>query len=195
MATAPEQFRMSVAEFLEWDDGTDTRYELLGGKIVAMAPATPAHSVIVSNLTIEIGTRIKSPCYLANEAGIQLPHREDIYYEADLALICAPLPTRARELPQPRLIVEILSRSTAAHDRGRKGADYRTIPAVQEILFVSSEERRVELWRREEKRWVIEDFIGEAALRLDTIGAEIPLAAIYANVSFENAAEASETGA
>lgn len=52
---------------------------------------------------------------------------------------------------------------------------------------MSSEERRVELWRREVGRWVIEDFIGEAPVRLDSVGADVPLAAIYANVSFDSA--------
>ncbi len=86
-------------------------------------------------------------------------------------------------LPEPRLIVEVLSRSTAAHDRGMKGEDYRQLPPVQEILFVSSEQRRVARLRREADHWVIEDFIGDASVRLVSAETTVPLSAIYANVA------------
>jgi Uma2 family endonuclease len=88
-------------------------------------------------------------------------------------------------LPEPRLIVEVLSHLTAAHDRGRKGEEYRQIRSVEAVLFVFSDERRVELWRREGERWVIEDYIGEAAARLDSLGIDLPLAAIYANITLD----------
>ena len=81
--------------------------------------------------------------------------------------------------------MEVLSRSTAAHDRGRKGEEYRYIASVAAILFVFSDERRVELWRREGERWVIEDHIGEATVRLETLDIDLPLAAIYASVALD----------
>jgi Uma2 family endonuclease len=77
------------------------------------------------------------------------------------------------------LIVEVLSPSTAVHDRGRKVEDYSRLPSVEEILLVSSEERRVRYWRRDGRRWIVEDLIGEAELRLATIPEAISLTAIY----------------
>ena len=62
------------------------------------------------------------------------------------------------------MIVEVLSPSTEDHDRGRKVPDYREIPSLQEILVVASQERRVELWRREGDHWRVEDLIGEATV-------------------------------
>ncbi|MGH6944119.1 MAG: Uma2 family endonuclease [Geminicoccaceae bacterium] len=183
---------MSLAEFLEWDDGTDARYELVDGHLVAMAPPRDAHGTIAINLGAALAQALRPPCRAVGNAGIVRPNHADSYYVADLAVTCDRPANQRPFLPEPRLVVEILSRSTAAHDRGRKGADYRTIPSVQEILFVSSEDRRVELWRREGKRWVIEDFIGEASIRLESGGAEIPLSTIYANVTFENAADPAE---
>ena len=79
----------------------------------------------------------------------------------------------------PVLIIEVLSPSTAVHDRGRKVEDYSRLPSVKEILLVSSEERRVRSWRRDGRRWIVEDLIGEAELPLDTVPDPIPLAAIY----------------
>jgi Uma2 family endonuclease len=118
MATAAPR-RMTLAEFLEWDDGTETHYELVRGQVIAMTPPSPAHGRIAVNL----------------------------------------------------------GRHLASH-RGTKLPDYRAIPSVREILLVSSQERRVELWRREGGRWVVEDLTGEAEMRLEAIGAAIPLAAV-----------------
>jgi Uma2 family endonuclease len=86
-------------------------------------------------------------------------------------------------VPEPVLIVEVLSPSTAQHDRGTKLFDYREIVSVQEIVLVASETRRVELWRREGARWIVETLIGEAELRLAVVDEPIPLSAIYDDVA------------
>jgi Uma2 family endonuclease len=174
---------MGLAEFLEWDDGTDIRYELVGGQPVAIAPATEAHGTGVINLGRQLGNLLKSPCRVVGEAGILLPNREDTYYQADLAVTCAPPLRGAQHVPDPVLVVEVLSPSTAQHDRGTKLFDYREIGSVQEIVLVASETRRVELWRREGARWIVETLIGDAELRLTAIDEPIPLSAIYDKVA------------
>ena len=174
---------MSLAEFLEWDDGTDTRYELVGGRPVAMAPPSEAHGTVVINLGRQLANRLKPPCRVVGEAGIVVPHRDDTYYQADLAVTCVPPARGTQHVHDPALIIEVLSPSTAQHDRGTKLFDYREIPSVQEILLVSSEARRVEIWRREGARWIVEMLIGDAGLRLATIEEPISLAAIYDNVA------------
>jgi Uma2 family endonuclease len=176
---------MTLAEFLEWDDGTETLYELIDGQVVAMAPARDAHGTIVTNLVLAIGPALKPPCRIVSNAGITRPDRADSFYVADLVATCDQPADQRFFLPEPRLVVEVLSRSTAAHDRGRKGEEYRRLPSVQEILFVFSDEKRVELWRREGERWVIEDYIGEALLRLKSLGIELPLSAIYASIALD----------
>ena len=127
----PAEKRMSLAAFLEWDDGTDARYELVDGRIVAMAPPVEAHGTIVANLAAVIRPRLKSPCRVVIEAGITPPDRADSWYRADLVVTCAPPERAARAIAEPRLIVEVLSPSTAAHDRGVKLADYRRIASVE----------------------------------------------------------------
>jgi Uma2 family endonuclease len=178
MAQAAEK-RWTIEEFLAWDDGTDRRYELVGGQIVAMAPPSEAHAAIVVNLGAELRSRLEPPCRALGEAGVRLPDRNDTYYQVDLAVTCAPPDTARHHVVDPVLLVEVLSPSTAVHDRGRKVEDYSRLPSVKEILLVSSEERRVRYWRRDGRRWIVEDLIGEAELRLETVPDPIPLAAIY----------------
>jgi Uma2 family endonuclease len=180
MADAAEK-RMTVAEFLDWDDGTDTRYELIDGRPVAMAPVAASHSIIAVNLGFELKSRLKAPCYAGSEAGIKRPDRDDMFYEADIVVSCTPVGTGTKVIPNPVVVIEVLSPSTVEHDRGRKAYDYSQIESVQEIVLVSSEQRHVVVWRRRGTKWEIEHLIGDAALELEAVGVTIPSAAIYAD--------------
>jgi len=173
---------MKLAAFLDWDDGSDRRYELLDGFPVMMAPATEAHGERAAALTIQIGTRLQPPCRVISEAGSAIPNRSDTYYVADLAVTCAPREAGRRMVAEPLLIVEVLSPSTSQVDRFRKVADYRALASVQEILVVFSDERRVELQRRGADGWRVEDLIGQATLTLDCCTTPIPLDALYADL-------------
>jgi Uma2 family endonuclease len=180
MADVAEK-RMTVAEFLTWNDGTDTRYELIDGRPVAMAPVAPSHSVIVANVTHELKSRLQKPCYVGTEAGVERPGRDDTFYEADVVVSCTPVAPGIAAIPDPVVVIEVLSPSTVEHDRGRKAYGYRRIPSVQEIVLVASEQRHVEVWRRRGAKWEVEDLIGDAALELDAVAVQIPFAAIYAD--------------
>jgi Uma2 family endonuclease len=169
---------MTVDEFLSWDDGTDTRYELADGALWAMAPPDAAHRIVVANVTtlIHIGLRQRQPCRPENEAGLRIDDRT--MWQADVAVTCrAP----AREIEAPLLIVEVLSPSTRTHDLGRKLTDYRTLATVQEIWLVDSERRWLQLWRRDGERWIVQDFVGGGTLGSDVLAANVPLDEIYAN--------------
>ena len=179
----PVERRMSLAEFLEWDDGTETRYELIDGRPRAMAPPIEAHGTIVANLAAAIRPRLTPPCRVVVEAGIVPADRADTWYQADLVVTCLPPERRARAIAEPRLLVEVLSPSTAAHDRGVKLANYRTLATVEQILLIASEDRHVEVWRRAEDGWRVQDLIGDAAIPLAIDGQPLSLAAIYESVA------------
>jgi mannose-6-phosphate isomerase-like protein (cupin superfamily)/Uma2 family endonuclease len=172
---------MTVAEFLDWNDGTETRYELIEGRPVAMAPSAPGHSIVVLNLAHELRARLEAPCYVGNEAAVQHSDRDDTFYEADLVVSRTPVQPGMMAIPDPVVVIEVHSPSTIEHDRGLKAYDYRRIASVQEIVLVASAERRVEVWRRRGAKWQIEDLVGDAALELEAVQVSIPLAAVYAN--------------
>jgi Uma2 family endonuclease len=169
-------------EFLAFDDGTDTRYELFDGQIVAMAPGSDVHGALVMRLGRRIGNALPPGCEIIGEAGIVPPERAHSWYEADLAVTCAGL-TGQQFIAEPILIVEVLSPSTAATDRDRKLPDYRTIPSLQDLLVVSSIEPRIEHFRREPDGWKIDDLRGEGTLRLQGLGITVGLAEIYAGLA------------
>jgi Uma2 family endonuclease len=180
MAETAEKL-MTLAEFLEWDDGSDTRYELVRGKVIAMAPPSARHSVIVSKIGGALEAGLKGPCYVGMNAGIIRPDRDDTFYEADLVVSCTPLEIDTSTIPQPVVVIEVLSPTTAEHDRGGKLYDYRRITSIQEIALVASEQRHIEIWRRRGAKWEVEDLIGDAVLELETIGVTVPFARVYAD--------------
>lgn len=175
---------MTIDEFLAWADGEpDARYELVFGQPRAMTGGTEAHSQIASNLAFEIRNRMRRPCRVIGEASLTREGRDDRFYVADVAVTCSPPESGRRFIPDPVLVAEVLSDSTATHDRGTKVPDYMQIPSVQEILLVDSRAPRVQLWRRDGTRWIVEDFAGTATLPLASVGADLPLAALYEGVA------------
>src|SRR3984893_4055854 len=185
--------RMTVSEFLRWEDGTDTRYELLEGFPMAIAPPAPAHGLLAAQLCIRIGVALQSrrPCMVQVEAGIARQDRDDTCYVADLAVTCKP-PRRGDQLiADPVLIVEILSPSSGLYDRQTKVADYRRIPSVEEILLMDSASIFAEVLRREGDRWITEIVRGpQAMLSLASIGLSATMSDLYEGIDLPDQAAA-----
>jgi len=184
---------MTLAEFLRWEDGTDTRYELIGGVPTAMAPPAPAHGALSVRLgaMIDAGLRSRRPCMAYSEAGIVPPGRDDTFYVADLAVTCSRYQRGEQFLRDPILIVEILSPGTERYDRRIKVPAYRTIYSVGEILLIDSESIYAEILRREGDRWITELVRGkDAVLRLSSVDQQIAMAELYEGIDLgsENAA-------
>ena len=185
--------RMTLAEFLRWEDGTDTRYELLAGFAVAMAPPAIAHGVLAARLCARIEAALQSrrPCMAQVEAGIARPDRDDTCYIADIAVTCTP-PERGQQLLQdPVLIVEIFSPGTAIYDRQTKVTDYRRIPSVQEILLIDSTSIFAEVLRRDGDRWITEIVRGpQSVLSLSAIALTATMSDLYEGIDLPEPAAA-----
>jgi len=182
---------ITLEEFLRWDDGTETHYELIGGFPVAMAPPAEVHRVLAVRLVTRIDGALSArrPCNAQVEAGVIRPDRADTYFEADIAASCAPIKIGRQAIRDPFLIVEILSPSTERHDRRVKLPAYRQMETVQEILLVASDERYAELHRRAGKRWITEILRSdEARISLISVGVEIAIADLYEGIAFDGGA-------
>jgi Uma2 family endonuclease len=169
---------MTLDEFLRWDDGTETHYELIGGFPVAMAPPAAAHRMLAMRLGSRIDAALASrrPCNAQGDAGVTRPDRVDTYFEADIVGTCEQHEFGQQALTEPFLIVEILSLSTERHDRWVKLPVYRQIGTVQEILLIGSDGIHAELHRRSGKQWITEILRGgEAVLHLESVPLTIGL--------------------
>jgi Uma2 family endonuclease len=173
--------RMSVEEFLVWDSGDDLRYELVEGVVIAQsAPARP-HGRLVANFSYSLASRLraaKRPC--APEAGSVLRiDRRWTVRAPDLLVRCG---ASARDADTPVLAIEVLSPSNSASEMARKRDDYALV-GIMEVLEVEQDLPEIRVYRREGDRWVIETARGlDGVLALSSLGLEMPLAELYADV-------------
>lgn len=175
----PAQHLMTVAEFVHWDDGTETRYELENGRPVAMNPPSARHVVMAMNLARTLDARLPPRCRSFVAGGLARSNDDDEYRIPDVLVTCAP-PGRYY-FEQPRLAAEILSPSTEREDRTAKLDFYKSLPSVEVVLLVWQEVRRVELHSRRGEVWEVRTIIG-GEVPLAAFGAAIPVEELYADI-------------
>jgi Uma2 family endonuclease len=144
---------MSPAEYLRRERRAEFRSEYHRGQIVAMAGTSRKHSRIVTNLVRVLDTQLlERPCNTySNELRVSVNGGEHYVYP-DIAVTCGQETFEDDEfdtLVNPLVIVEVLSPSTEAYDRGEKFLLYQTIPSLREYVVVSQSPRRLEVFRRQ----------------------------------------------
>jgi Uma2 family endonuclease len=169
----------TLEEFLAFDDGTDTSYQLFEGRIVAMNPPLVGHAALVGRLIRVIGNQLKRPCEVYAEAGIIPVNRRHSWYKADLIVTCTPGNYRDQFVAEPVLVVEVLSPTTSAVDFNRKLPDYQQIPSMRDVLLVSSMERLVRHWRREADGWTEHRHRRAATVSLSGLQVTIAMRELY----------------
>ena len=171
---------MVVADFVQWDDGTDARYELASGVPVAMAPPSGRHADIVANITARLGGQLARPCRVPVGAGVARRDNDDEFRLPDVIVSCEPTPRVYFQ--QPCLIVEVLSPSTEKEDRTDKLDFYRSLESVEAVVLVWQDKRRVQVIRREPDRWSIQDLVGGGHLSVTALDLRLALDEIYEGI-------------
>ena len=182
LASLPE--RMSVPEFFRWEPGDGLRYELVDGEPRAMAPAGTIHAFLQNELGSLIRNHLRehrTGCEALANPGV-VPHLLSAHNVRvpDLGVTCSPLVPGQATLPDPVLLVEILSPSNQAKTWSNVWA-YTSIPSVQEILVLDSSRIAAEVRRRADGVWLDEpEQVRDGELTLTSIGCRISLSDLYA---------------
>jgi len=188
--TAETNRRVSPHDYLAMEELAETRSEFVNGLVVAMSGNTYPHVLIVDNLVLELNGQLRGkPCRMSSS---QLKVKVELtgdYFYPDLVGICgspAFEPPGQLTLLNPSLIIEVLSPSTEAYDRGQKFLNYQQIPSLQEYLLVAQDEPRVELYTRgPNSAWTYKMAAGpNATLTLASIDCSAVLADVYRDVKF-----------
>jgi Uma2 family endonuclease len=169
----------TLEEFLAFDDGTDTSYQLFEGRIVAMNPPLRGHAVLVARLITIVANQLKPPCEVFAGAGIIPVSRRHSWYKADLIVTCTPGNYKDPFIAEPVLVVEVLSPTTTATDFSCKLPDYQQIPSMRDVLLVSSMERLIRHWRREPDGWKEHGHRRSVTVRLSGLPVTIAMRDLY----------------
>ena len=181
--------RFTPQEYLALERAAEIRSEYLDGRIVAMTGGTERHASIVLNIAGELRAKFRGgPCRVyANDLRVRI-ERGNRYVYPDVVAVCGERRFADGVLDtllNPALIVEVLSDSTEAYDRGEKFAGYRALESLREYVLVAQSRVGVERYRREGDAWVytaLDDL--SQTLELASVDGSIALADIYEGVDF-----------
>jgi Uma2 family endonuclease len=174
---------MTVAQFLAFCDGQTSpeRWELIDGVPVMMTGGTAGHSLLIGNVFRALDPAARQRGCRAMTSYLARVSDENAF-EPDVLVQCGPIEREHRHTGDPVIVVEVLSRSTLRKDRVLKFEHYRTLEALQQIVFVYQDSVRVESWLRQQGDWMNEPLLlltPEDQLAFPVLGASAVLADIY----------------
>jgi Uma2 family endonuclease len=188
MSTQPNIY-LSPEEYLALERQAEYKSEYFEGVVYAMSGASFKHNVIVANLVIELGQQLRGrPCRaLPSGIKIRMPESRKFFYP-EVSVVCGEPQfhdQRNDVLLNPILIIEVLSESTAAFDRGDKFQAYQQIESLKEYLLVSQDKSVVEHYVRQTREvWNYTAIVGlESSLYLPSIECTLRLEAVYDKVT------------
>ena len=185
MSAIPAQKTFTAEEYLALErSALETKCEFVDGQIYAMVGATREHNLIGVNIAAELRSQLKSrPCEAyANDMRVKAAEAKGYHYP-DLAVVCGKPEfedSHGDTLLNPTVLVEILSSSTEAYDRGGKFAAYRKIPSLREYLLVSQDQPLIERYAKQGEAWVLTETEGlEGVVKVDAIDCILAMREVY----------------
>ena len=190
MGVQQHPLNFSLDDFMQWESQQSERHEYINGEIFEMTGARDGHNTISGNLFAALRSSLRgSPCrpFIADmKLRIDAP---DASFYPDVMVTCdARDKTPETDLAKqhPALIVEVLSESTAAYDRGLKFECYRNIEILKEYLLIEEDRRHADLFRRREEDglWVLYASGATDDVVLESVGVRLSMDVLYEDVAF-----------
>ncbi len=180
---------LTPEQYLEIERAAETKSEYHDGQMYAMSGGTRRHSLLAMNFGAELRQALKHRQCFVFTSDLRVGAHRRSYMYPDLSVVCGEsLVEGAFDdiLSNPTVLVEVLSKSSEAYDRGFKFNRYRTIDSLAEYVLVSQDEARVQVFKRQPSgQWLMTDYSGlDSSCRLESLDCSIPLAEIYERVDF-----------
>lgn len=176
--------RLTPYEYFQLEEFSRVRHEYLDGVAWAMAGGTPDHSRITINVIASLVNQLRGKPCTVYESNLKFAvPATGLRTYPDASVICGTVEldpddhTRTTAI-NPKLVAEVLSKSTEDYDRGEKLEHYQKIPTLDEVVLISHREKCIEVWRRSEGNWQREEVRAGAASLL-SLGAQLDLGEVY----------------
>lgn len=195
MVAIPERQYLTPQDYLDWEEKQLIKYEYIDGEVFAMTGGTIPHNDLAVNLTTALKNHLRGKgCKVSvADAKVGVSERGPFHYP-DLMVTCDEQDRRAiRVIYYPCLIVEVLSPSTEAKDRGKKFQNYRRISTLKEYVLISSEQKVIECFRLNEKGvWELYTYSEGDEVELTSVDFRCSIELVYEDVIIEAVEEDEE---
>jgi len=188
MSAVMKPTHYTAEEYLTLERKASYKSEFHDGLIYAMTGASRRHNLITFNIARELGIQLKNrPCEAyVNDMRVKAAEARSYHYP-DIAVVCdTPQFEDAQfdTLLNPTVLIEVLSPSTEAYDRGGKFAHYRKIASLREYLLVAQDQPGIERYLRQGDVWILSEAIGlESTVPLESAGCALSLREVYDKVA------------
>ena len=173
---------MTVDEYLAWGEGREGRFELRDGVVVSISPERSAHletKFAAAVALLEAIRKAKVPCHVLPD-GATVRISEGAAFEPDALVRCGPrVSPSTLEFQDPVIVVEVLSPSTEAYDRGAKLEGYFSLPSVQHYLIIDADRRKLVHHKRGAGDVIETRILAAGPLRLDPPGLDLTVESLF----------------
>jgi Uma2 family endonuclease len=190
MVTALKKQKYTLEEYFELERNSEEKFEFWDGTVWCMSGASIVHEDIVSYTLRSLGDRLSEDCHVsASNVRVKVPIYPPYRYP-DLTVVCGKRQIETvsglEMLVNPQIIIEVLSPSTEAFDRGAKFTYYKSIESLCEYILIATDHAYVtQIIKSPKGEWIHRDVEGiDSILSLPTFNLEIPLSQIYRDVEF-----------
>ncbi|MEQ9369308.1 MAG: Uma2 family endonuclease [Coleofasciculus chthonoplastes F3-SA18-01] len=196
MIAAPEKFpTLTPEEYFTWEEQQLEKHELIDGQVYAMSGGSVNHGRLAIRLTVMFDNHLENSSCITGNSDIKINIVEtNNYTYPDASVTCDDRDkTTTQYITYPCLVVEVLSPSTEAYDRGSKFRMYRHNPALQDYLLVSSTRMEIDLYHKKETgEWLIINYQAGDTIELKSINLNFPIEQIYRNLDLNPETESTQ---
>ncbi|HKE15380.1 MAG TPA: Uma2 family endonuclease [Kofleriaceae bacterium] len=181
----PARQLFSFRDYLQLEEDSGVKHEFLDGHVWAMAGGSPDHARIAANVIALLATQLRGRRCAVFDSDLRVRVKATgLGTYPDLSVVCGsleldPEDPKGHTITNPTVIVEVLSPSTEAYDRGEKLEHYQQIASLQEVALMAHDRRRIDVWRRTDGGWVQIVAERDEAAALASIDCDLPLAEVY----------------
>jgi Uma2 family endonuclease len=179
--------RFTPEEYFAWEEQQELRHEYLDGEVYAMTGGTVNHGRIAANFIILLGSHLRGGGYLIQTSDVKVGIQEsNDYVYPDVSVTYDELDrTATKFISNPCLIVEVLSPSTEAYDRGGKFRLYRRSDSLRDYVLVNANKIEIDLYHKDERgKWEIINYIAGDLVELESVNLTLPIDQVFESITF-----------
>ena len=183
--------KMSVAEYLEWEERQECKHEYIDGAIIEMSGGSGEHSMIIGNIQGFLWGLLSFAQYTVHSSNMRVKFSPSRFVYPDVSVVRGESiydDSSRQNLLNPVFVVEVTSPSSAVRDRIDKLGYYLEVPSIQAYLIVEQDRPSAHLHTRAEDRWMLQIFDhAHDVIPLPMLHCELPLEQVYRGIGFAEA--------